>query len=156
MGYYFDNNDLFQFLCQQTSDNQYDIDGLLDDIEIESEAERLSKLEKRISTDIVKADLLNSKLTIVLPIKLVKEIDKEIRNQKFIYECRKKPTGKLRFPKGCTAVRNFWRFEDALRTLYNKYLFEPINKETIDMIDLQIQILSDKFICNDQQFIDYI
>lgn len=149
-------NNLFEYI-REYSRYGYDIDSLgLEEASPESEAERIVRLEKQLSTDLIKPDLLNCSIKIKLPEDLIKEIDREINKQIYVYERRKSEFGRNQFPEGSVKIRNVWGLIDVLQQIYSSFLYELIDKPNIELMDYQIRIIIDKFIHFDNMFIDFI
>lgn len=127
---------------------------LLTDEELEEL--RIQSLNKKLSTDIITADILNNKLTVNLPKEVIEFINKELKRIESIFEFRNSPKYDGRFPAQGTKIHNVWKFINSINEVENKYLFEYLDTSTSHALDMDIRYLCDKLLNDDFYFLDYI
>ena len=128
------------------------LDGLtIDDIERErkfqSEAQRIARLEKKLSTKIVKVDYLKNSATIIFPENIIDAIELNNRRIEWIKNKNKKP---LRRGTRSVCIKDVNRFIDDANNIYSNYVYKMMSASTIHSLSQSLQYLFDMFLCSDK------
>lgn len=125
-----------------------------------SEAEKIKRREKYLSTERVNVDLLKNTIKYNLPNSVWEEIDMTLKKINYIEDIRIKyknrPDTNNRFPIGCTPVKDVHAFLVDIEKIENKYLNEVIEKPLTEAITMEINMLSERFVNDDFCYIRYI
>ena len=123
----------------------------IDDIERErkfqSEAQRITKLEKQLSTKIVKVDYLKNSATIIFPENIIDAIELNNRRIEWIENKNKKP---LRRGTRSVCIKDVNRFIDDVHNIYSNYVYKMMSVATIHALSKSLQYLFDMFLCSDK------
>ena len=123
----------------------------IDDIERErkfqSEAQRITKLEKQLSTKIVKVDYLKNSATIIFPENIIDAIELNNRRIEWIENKNKKP---LRRGTRSVCIKDVNRFIDDVHNIYSNYVYKMMSVSTIHALSQSLQYLFDMFLCSDK------
>ena len=123
----------------------------IDDIERErkfqSEAQRITKLEKQLSTKIVKVDYLKNSATIIFPENIIDAIELNNRRIEWIENKNKKP---LRRGTRSVCIKDVNRFIDDVHNIYSNYVYKMMSVATIHALSQNLQYLFDMFLCSDK------
>ena len=128
------------------------LDGLtIDDIERErkfqSEAQRIARLEKKLSTKIVKVDYLKNSATIIFPENIIDAIELNNRRIEWIEEKNKKPSRRGTRP---VYIKDVNRFIDDVNNISSNYVYDTMNVATTHALSQKLQYLFDMFLCSDK------
>ena len=125
-----------------------------------SEAEKIKRREKYLSTERVNVDLLKNTIKYNLPNSVWEEIDRALKKINYIEDIRVKyenrPDTNNRFPIGHTPVKDVYAFLTDIEKIENKYLNEVIEKPLTEAITMEINMLSERFVNDDFCYIKYI
>ena len=122
----------------------------------ELERIRIEKLNKRLSTDILTADILNNSLNLNLPEDIIKRVLSDIDRKKFILEFRQSKRYDGRFPEGNTMVKDTNKFLEDICNIKEKYMFDIFTRPTVEAIDIKIKQLCNIYINDYNSYIEYI
>lgn len=128
--------------------------------EEETEAQKIARREKYMSTGIVKVDLLKPSVTIYIPYKVWDEIERNNKRIEYINEVREKakrnPMYDNRFPEGSTPVRDIDQLLEDIEKIENNYVFESLDKPTTNSLHNQLQVIFDRFVNDYNSYTMYI
>lgn len=128
--------------------------------EEESEAEKIARREKYLSTDIVKVDLLKATATVDIPDSVLEEVERNNKRIEFIKEIREKakrnPMYENRFPEGNTPVRDIQRLIDDLEEVKNRFVYEGMFRATTEALDMHLRMVFERFLRHDERYTTYI
>ena len=123
----------------------------IDDIERErkfqSEAQRITKLEKQLSTKIVKVDYLKNSATIIFPENIIDAIELNNRRIEWIENKNKK---QLRRGTRSVCIKDVNRFIDDVNNISSNYVYDTMNVATTHALSQKLQYLFDMFLCSDK------
>ena len=123
----------------------------IDDIERErkfqSEAQRITKLEKQLSTKIVKVDYLKNSATIIFPENIIDAIELNNRRIEWIEDKNKKPSIRGTKP---VCIKDVNRFIDDANNISSNYVYDMMNVATTHALSQKLQYLFDMFLCSDK------
>ena len=123
----------------------------IDDIERErkfqSEAQRITKLEKQLSTKIVKVDYLKNSANIIFPENIIDAIELNNRRIEWIENKNKKP---LRRGTRSVCIKDVNRFIDDVNNISSNYVYDTMNVATTHALSQKLQYLFDMFLCSDK------
>lgn len=128
------------------------LEGLtIDDIERErkfqSEAQRIARLEKKLSTKIVKVDYLKNSATIIFPENIIDAIE---LNNRLIEWIKNKNKKSLRRGTRSVCIKDVNRFIDDANNIYSNYVYKMMSVATIHALSQSLQYLFDMFLCSDK------
>lgn len=124
----------------------------------ETEAEKIVKREKQLSTEHVKIDLLQAGAMLDIPQKVLDLIDMTERKINIIEEYRKSknPRKVEMFPIGHARVLDVENFVEDIKCLSDEYINSMITKEITETIEMRLQLIFDRFLNMDECYIKYI
>lgn len=128
--------------------------------EEETEAQKIARREKELSTSIIGVDLFKSSVKVTVPLVVEEEIERNAKRIEFIEEIREKgkrnPMYYNRFPVGSTPVRDVQRLIDDIEHITSMYVNEPITESTIQSMHWQLNGIFDRFVNDYNSYIMYI
>ena len=124
----------------------------------ETEAEKIVRRERELSTKHVIIDLLQQQATFVIPDRVLEMVEKEERKIGMIKEYResKDPNKNKRFPDGKIPVLDLNKLVEDIQNVKQTFLNEPITKITTTIMETKLQWIFEQFLNYSETYIKYI
>jgi hypothetical protein len=126
-------------------------DRTIDDIErgikFQSEAQRITKIEKQLSTKIVKVDYLKNSANIIFPENIIDAIELNNRRIEWIEDKNKKPSRRGTRP---VYIKDVNRFIDDVNNISSNYVYDMMDVATTHALSQKLQYIFDMFLCSDK------
>ena len=123
------------------------IDDIEGEIKFQSEAQRITKIEKQLSTKIVKVDYLKNSANIIFPKNIIDAIELNNRRIEWIEDKNKKPSRRGTKP---VCIKDVNRFIDDVNNISSNYVYDMMNAATTHALSQKLQYIFDMFLCSDK------
>ena len=123
------------------------IDDIEGEIKFQSEAQRITKIEKQLSTKIVKVDYLKNSANIIFPENIIDAIELNNHRIEWIEDKNKKPSRRGTKP---VCIKDVNRFIDDVNNISSNYVYDMMNSATTHALSQKLQYIFDMFLCSDK------
>ena len=117
------------------------------EIKFQSEAQRITRIEEQLSTNIVKVDYLKNSANIIFPENIIDAIELNNRRIEWIEEKNKKSPRRGTRP---VYIKDVNRFIDDVNNISSNYVYDMMNVATTHALSQKLQYLFDMFLCSDK------